>query len=253
MDRVIIQPKLYITIMAGGLGKRMGSNLPKVLHKVKGVPMIIHIVREAIKLYPDKIIIIVGKYLKQIRNTITNHNIDNITYAYQAEPSGTGDAIKSTLHILDNETNIILSGDTPLIKYRTIKNIYNNFTKHNHELQVTCINLENPFGNGRIVKDGNGIFEKIVEEKDCSDDERKIKLVNCGIYVANSIILKKYIPNIKNENAQKEYYLTDIVKLYKDSEQKDVGLFQLNDEQNIEISNINTKKQLEDVEQLKIY
>jgi bifunctional UDP-N-acetylglucosamine pyrophosphorylase/glucosamine-1-phosphate N-acetyltransferase len=237
---------LNITILAGGLGKRMRSTLPKVLHKVAGKPMLVRILEEARKFKPTKIIIVVGQYIDVIKEVLSNHtDIQDVTFAIQQESLGTGDAVKSTLEHLDrNACNLILNGDTPLIKYETLKEAVEN--RSNSKIQITCISLVDPTGCGRIIVK-EGVFEKIVEDKDCSTDEREVKLVNVGIYVVDTEVLLKYIPMIGCDNAQKEYYLTDLVKIYKDNEDSDVGLFELDSSKIVEISNVNTKEQLEEL------
>lgn len=240
---------MYITILAGGLGKRMKSDLPKVLHKFNGKPMLVHIIETARKINPDsyKIIIVVGKYYPIIKQTIEEYtNINDIMFSFQEHPLGTGDAVKSTLDYLVNatDTNIILNGDTPLLQADTIQDILENYYEKNSKLQITAITLNDPTGNGRIILDDNLDFKNIVEEKDCNDNERKIKLVNVGIYVVNVAVIKDLIPKITNNNAQGEYYLTDIVKLYIYQNNK-VNLHVLSDNKTHEIINVNTKEQLD--------
>jgi len=174
---------LSIIILAAGLGKRMKSQLPKVLHKVARIPMLVKIINESRKLNPNKIFIVVGSYKETIENTIKEYTtLNNIIFVIQKKPLGTGDAVKSTLSILlNNSVNIILNGDTPLLKATTIHKIYNYFIKNNYKLQITAIELDNPTGNGRIIKN-NGIFESIVEENDCNNLQKQIKLVNC-VYI----------------------------------------------------------------------
>lgn len=239
--------RLYITILAGGLGKRMRSTIPKVLHKVNNEPMLVRIIKEAKKLKPYKIIIVVGKYYFDILQVLTEYNVvDNISFAYQKEPLGTGDSVKASLNLLYKDSvNLILNGDVPLIQADTLKDIYNNYIISNNRLQITCINLGNPTGCGRIILDDNNNFIKIVEEKDCDQDQKKISLVNCGIYIADSDVLIKYIPMITNNNASNEYYLTDIVDIYKNNTGEMIGLYKLSELQMNEVANINTKEELD--------
>lgn len=237
--------KLYVTILAGGLGKRMQSELPKVLHSVKGEAMIVRLLKQVIVLNPTKILIVVGKFGTIIKEEIEKHiGLDIIEYVNQPDPRGTGDAVKCTLEYLPNETvdNIILNGDVPLLRSQTIKEIYQHFLSQQSKLLITSINLKNPQGNGRIIVN-NDIFEAIVEEKDCNANQKMITLVNCGIYVCSSDTLKKYIPAIKPNNAQNEYYITDLVILAK--KENKIDLFTLESHKEIEIFNINTKQQLE--------
>jgi UDP-N-acetylglucosamine diphosphorylase/glucosamine-1-phosphate N-acetyltransferase len=240
---------LVITILAGGRGKRMKSDLPKVLHLVANVPMIIRILKQILLLNPEKIIIVVGDFKDQIQETIEKYielNTLNIQYALQEIPQGTGHAVLQTLDLLqDTDINLIVNGDNPLLTCKTLKEILNSFNKG---LQITAIESPNPFGCGRIIVE-NAIFQKIVEEKDCTNEERQINIINCGIYLANGNILKKYIPQIKNNNMSKEYYITDIVELYK-NDNNIVSLHILDDSKDLEMVNINTKDELDRINKI---
>ncbi|QKF93975.1 N-acetylglucosamine-1-phosphate uridyltransferase [Fadolivirus algeromassiliense] len=238
---------LVITILAGGLGKRMNSTLPKVLHPVNNIPMIIRILNEIKKLNPSKIIIVVGKFKDVIKSTIELYNDLNnlnIEYALQDPPLGTGHAVLSTLHLLDvSDLNLIVNGDNPLLQYDTLTTIINYFKSQTSKLQITAVNASNPTGSGRIIME-NHVFQKIVEEKDCTEEQKEIKIVNCGIYLAYGDVLKKYIPLIKSNNAQKEYYLTDLVEIYK-NDNNQISLYVLESNKELEVININTKDQLD--------
>lgn len=245
--------ELYVTILAGGVGKRMQSDIPKVLHQVKGEAMVIRLLNQIIKLDPAKIIIVVGKFHIAIKNEIEKHINDNrIVYVNQPVPLGTGDAVKCTLGQFENNNivNIILNGDVPMLQYSTIKEIYESYLQKQSKFLITSVNIDNPTGNGRIFKDINGNFKEIIEEKDCNPEQKLIKLVNCGIYICDSSVCLKYIPRINNNNSQNEYYLTDLVKIYLDNPSHKVDLFILPPEKEIEIYNINTKEQLLYVEKL---
>ena len=235
-----------IIIMAGGLGKRMNSDLPKVLHKIKNKPMLVNILETSLKLNVYKIGIVVGKYYNIIKDSISKY-IDKeiieskITYIIQNEPMGTGHAIiccknffgKLPLYI----NNIcILSGDVPLISCETINNLLIN-TQY---CKILIANLTNPYGYGRIKTENNKII-KIIEENDCTIDEKKISFVNSGIYCFNIKILLFYINKLDNNNNQQEYYLTQIFELLS----KDKIPINYNIVKNIkEISGVNTKEQL---------
>ena len=235
-----------ILIMAGGLGKRMNSDLPKVLHKIKNKPMIVHILETSLKLNVHKIGIIVGKYYNIIKNTINEYInqeiIDSkIQFIMQNEPLGTGHAIMCCTNFLSKMPNYIdnvciLSGDVPLISCNTINDLLNNTNYTN----ILIANLSNPHGYGRIKTQNNKII-KIIEEKDCTNDEKKISFVNSGIYTFNIKVLLRYIDKIDNNNNQNEYYLTQIFELIsKDNINIDYNLIK-----NIhEISGVNTPEQL---------
>lgn len=230
---------LIVTILAGGQGKRMQSVIPKVLHKVNGIPMIVRIINQVVKLSPYKIFIVVSENHDLIRKTIEEYvevGKHLIQYIVQPTPLGTGDAVRHTLNYLSNySNNLIICGDTPLISYETLRDVINKFT---YGIQITAIELDNPYGYGRIVTNSMGQFVRIVEEKDCNDQERQIKYGNVGIIMASSIILKDIIPKIDNNNKANEYYLTDIVKLYT------TNLHIMDKSKLYEITNVNTPDDL---------
>lgn len=208
-----------ILIMAGGLGKRMNSKIPKVLHLIKNKPMIVHIIETSLILNIYKIGIIVGKYYTLIKETIEQYiNIDiinsKITFIIQNEPLGTGHAILCCNNFLKKMPTYInnvciLSGDVPLITSESINNLLNNTEFSN----IIIAHLDEPSGYGRMVIENNKII-KIIEEKDCNDEEKKIQFVNSGIYSFNIKLLLQYIDKIDNNNKQNEYYLTQIFELF---------------------------------------
>lgn len=204
----------HAIIMAGGEGKRMQSTIPKVLHNVCGEPMLVKIVKRVMQLNVERIYIVCGKTLSTIQSVVCEH-IDNknIIFVNQPIARGTGDAIRYCLPLLQNvNVNVlILNGDTPLVDV-TLDLITKSPLP---ALMIT--HLDNPHGNGRIVMDKEGCFTRIVEEKDASTEEKKINLVNCGVYYISSTDLNTYIPMLTCNNAQNEYYLTDICGFIKDN------------------------------------
>ena len=255
------KPFLNVTLLAGGLGKRMQSSLPKILHKVNKISMLSRIIQQ-ISLYELKfnhvinILIVVGKYKDIIKTTIeeelTNLKLyfilEKIQYVMQDEPLGTGHAVLCTLPFLnDRDVNLILNADTPMLSHETLENIINNFMSSKNILNITAIDATDPSGCGRIIMK-DGMFDNITEEKDCDETKRKINIINCGIYIGLNSTWKKYVPLIENFNSQKEYYLTDVVKLCNEDEtlgKNKIGLFILDKKKEYEIVNINTKEQLD--------
>ena len=248
-----------ILIMAGGLGKRMNSDLPKVLHKVNNKPMIIHIIENSLKINPYKILIIVGKYKIIIEETIKfylNENITkNIQYIIQEQPNGTGHAIicsKKILKTMRTKNVLILSGDTPLIDDKLMNNMLENL--QNFKICVTC--LEKPYGYGRVINKNilnsntQKYYTKIVEQKDCNESEININLVNCGIYSFKIDLLLTYLHMLNNNNKQSEYYLTDIVEIITTRENFDVEILKIPYNENYKVCGINTKDQLKEMENL---
>lgn len=233
-----------IIIMAGGLGKRMNSDIPKVLHKIKSQPMIVRIIETSYNLNPDKILIVVGKYKDIIKEEISKYiKLDNIEFIDQPVAKGTGDAIMCCRPFLESyqECNVlILSGDSPLVSVDTMRNTLDNLNK----VKIVTSHVDNPFGLGRI-KITNDKFIKIVEEKDCTEEEKKINIINTGIYAFNSKILIKYLPYIKNNNAQNEYYLTDIIEIIKSNEKMNIDMLFIEKEKNHEILGVNNVQQLD--------
>lgn len=239
-----------VIIMAGGLGKRMESDLPKVLHKIGNIPMLYRVIVEARKINPLKILVVVGKYRQIIQNTLEEcGDIDDIEFIDQPQPLGTGNAVLCCRNYLINNvselTNVlILSGDVPLLKANTMIEMLDS-----NGCKIMTTKLSNPFGYGRIIEINNS-FERIVEEKDCTESQKKIQKVNCGIYSIKNRILCKYISYIRNLNAQNEYYLTDLVEIIKNNENINVQMYEIPVEQQLEIMGVNTKSQLEELEKL---
>ena len=249
---------LVAIIMAGGLGKRMNSELPKVLHKIAGVPMICHILTKLTELSSVKpsVMIVVGKYKQIIEETINDFLqekdlqflIEKIQYIDQIEPMGTGHAIqccRSELLKYQNANVLILSGDVPLISSQLMMKMVTNL--NTIKIAVTC--LENSTGYGRIVEK-HGKFDKIVEEKDCNAEQKTIQKVNCGLYAVDCNTLCRYLPYLKNNNSQNEYYLTDIIEIIKCEERIDVEMCEISKESQHEIMGVNTLQQLEELEKL---
>ncbi len=241
---------LVVTIMAAGEGKRMKSDIPKVLHLFKFSPMLVRIINEVDKLDPKQIIVITGKFDKLIKDTLieylNNRIYKKIKFVKQKIANGTGGAIKSSLDKYSEGNDVlILNGDMPLINSCLLKQIVAG--KIN---TLLVANLENPTGYGRILYDSSNKFIGIREEKDCSSEEKLIQTVNVGIYYFNSCILQKYIPMITNDNVQNEYYLTDFVKvIYKENDgELELNTFLVDDNNKYQILGVNTKEELEELE-----
>lgn len=216
--------KHIIAIMAGGLGKRMNSDLPKVLHNVGNLPMICRLLQTAYKTKPFSILIIVGKYMKIIKETIEfyldKEILEIIQYIDQPEALGTGNAIKCCLPVLSSfakfkDRVLILSGDTPLVSLNTM-NCMLKSEKCFAMVTNYHINDESSYNKfkdyGKIILN-NDIVSKIIEKCDCDEMELKITCVNCGIYCYDYEVLCKCIPLIENKNKQNEYYITDIIEI----------------------------------------
>ncbi len=202
-----------IIILAAGQGTRMKSQLPKVLHKIGGKPMVEHLVDLAGDLQAEAPIVIYGHQGEKLQDALANRNI---TWVNQAEQLGTGHAVLQTVpHLHDDVIYFILVGDAPLIRKETLSVL--SVSAETSGIAVLTVRLDNPFGYGRIVRHTDGYVEKIVEQKDATDSEQKIIEINSGVFAIRGDLLKNLLPKIGNDNAQNEYYLTDIVALANDN------------------------------------
>lgn len=201
---------LQIVILAAGLGKRMQSHLPKVLHAIAGKPMLQHVLETAQKLTSTLPCVVYGHQGQKLRETFATAN--NLLWIEQSEQLGTGHALLQALPALQSTDHIlVLYGDVPLISVDTLKELITTTPKN--AIGMITATLANAHGYGRIKRNNKHEVVAIVEEKDASTDERAIKEVNSGIYYAPSKRLHDWLPRLKNHNAQSEYYLTDIIKL----------------------------------------
>ncbi len=198
-----------IIILAAGQGTRMKSQLPKVLHKIGGKPMVEHLVDLAVDLNVEAPIMIYGHQGEKLQDALANHNI---TWVCQKEQLGTGHAVLQAVpHLHDDVIYFILVGDAPLIRKDTLSVLSKTAEKSGIAVLTVC--LDNPFGYGRIVRHSDGHVEKIVEQKDATDSEQMITEINSGVFAIRGDLLKMLLPKIGNDNVQNEYYLTDIVSL----------------------------------------
>lgn len=200
---------LHVVILAAGQGSRMKSRQPKVLHAVAGKPMLHHVMDTARALGAEGIHTVVGHGADQVRSATPAADVNWIT---QAEQLGTGHAVAQALSSLPDQARVlILYGDVPLTRPDTLANLA--ATVSEQSLSLLTVNLENPDGYGRILRDTTGQVRAIVEQKDASDTELAITEVNTGILAVSASHLKRWLPQLSNRNAQGEYYLTDIIAL----------------------------------------
>ncbi len=245
--------KLATVILAAGKGKRMRNpDKSKVMFPLKGKPMIQHVVELALKIHSEKIILIVGHQKQTVMDFITEtfkDNMDKISFASQDEQLGTGHAVMQTKPDLENfeGDTLILSGDVPLLRFETVDKFLNFHNANGFSASLLSANFDNPFGYGRIVRDNDGNFIDIVEEKDADDEVKKISEINSGIYIVDNKNLFEALKTIKTDNAQGEYYLTDIFNYFKD---KNMKIGAVPTENNIEITGVNTVEQLEEMEKM---
>ena len=233
---------LSVVILAAGKGSRMNSNKPKVLQTLAAKSLIKHVVNTVEKLNADNIIVVTGHLKEQVENELSEHNI---TYVHQEEQLGTGHAVLQALPYLEDQKVLILYGDVPLISAEVLDNLVT--TTHNDDLGVLTAFMENPTGLGRIVRDKFGAVVSIVEEKDASDAQRQIKEINTGIYCVHRSCLAKWLPELKSNNVQNEYYLTDIVKLAKDDS---ISINVTHPVNEFEVLGVNDRAQLANLERV---
>jgi UDP-N-acetylglucosamine diphosphorylase/glucosamine-1-phosphate N-acetyltransferase len=239
-----------IIILAAGKGKRMNNpDIPKVLVELKGKPLISYVLEEAELLKPSLMVIIVGFHKDKVINYLNSTAFENIKFVEQTEQLGTGHAVAQAERIFQdyNGNNLILCGDVPLLSHHTLEKFIEEHNRNEADLSVLTTIAPNPKGYGRIIRDINGNFNKIVEEKDASDEERKTAEINSGVYFIKSELLFNSLKEVSNKNAQGEYYLTDIVDiLFK----KKARVLAFNLASFSELQGINSQEDLKNVENM---
>ena len=199
---------LSVVILAAGKGKRMYSRLPKVLHKIGGSPMLARVIATARTLSPSRLVVVYGHGGERVRETVRDADL---AWALQAEQLGTGHALKMALPELpDSGHTLVLYGDVPLTLSGTLSELV---ALAGDEVALLTDELANPSGYGRIVRGADGAIEAIVEDKDCSEAQRSIREINTGMLVLPTARLAGWLDELKNGNAQGEYYLTDVIAL----------------------------------------
>jgi bifunctional UDP-N-acetylglucosamine pyrophosphorylase / glucosamine-1-phosphate N-acetyltransferase len=241
-----------VLIMAAGLGTRMKSNVAKVLHMLDGRPLISHVCRSALALNPRKVVVIVGHQAEEVRAIVAQEfasESERIAFVHQREQRGTGDAVIAAETEMrgDDCTVLVLSGDVPLIRPGTLTKLIDAHHAANAACTLLSVRLENPTGYGRVMRDEAGDFVKIVEQKDATDEERQIREINAGIYCFESAKLVEGLSRIKPNNAQAEFYLTDVPAILK-SDGDRVAIYLHGDAR--EVSGINTRAELAEFENL---
>lgn len=200
--------KLSVVILAAGKGTRMYSDLPKVLHKVAGKPMVKHVIDTAKQLSADQIHLIYGHGADLLKQHLAD---EPVNWVFQAEQLGTGHAMQQAAPFFKDDENIVmLYGDAPLITKETLEKLI--AAKPANGIALLTVNLDNPTGYGRIIRE-NGSVVAIVEQKDANPEQLKITEVNTGVMVSDGASFKKWLARLDNNNAQGEYYMTDVIGL----------------------------------------
>ena len=200
---------LTVVILAAGQGTRMRSSLPKVLHPIGNQPLLQHVIHTAQALQPHAIHVVYGHGGDQVREALAS---ENVQWVEQAEQLGTGHALMQALPAIDDDdTVLVLYGDVPLIRSETLQAL--TVQSEQGALAVLTAMLDNPQGYGRMLRDSAGHLCGIVEEKDASAEQRAIGEINTGFLAGNAGQLRRWLSQLKNDNAQGEYYLTDVVAM----------------------------------------
>jgi bifunctional UDP-N-acetylglucosamine pyrophosphorylase/glucosamine-1-phosphate N-acetyltransferase len=229
-----------VVILAAGKGTRMKSALPKVLHPIGGKPMVQRIIDTVNQLGASKVNIIYGHGGEMLKEAL-QHN--ELNWCLQAEQLGTGHAVQQAVpNISDNEDVLILVGDAPLIKQHTLEQLLE--VKKQADLALLTVNLDDPTGMGRIIREGDQVTA-IVEHKDATEQQRQINEINTGMMVMSGQNLKRWLANLNSNNAQGEFYLTDVIEMAA-KEGKVIKAAQPSSA--IEVEGINNRKQLASIE-----
>ena len=203
----------YAVILAAGQGTRMKSKLYKVLHPVCGKPMVQHVVDQISKLNIQEMVTVIGHGAEKVKAELG----DKSKYALQEEQFGTAHAVMQAESILAGKegVTIVVCGDTPLIKAETMEALFKHHEKFAAKATILTAKIEDPTGYGRIIRDEEGLVEKIVEHKDATEAERTVDEINTGTYCFDNVALFEALRKVSNENVQGEYYLPDVIEILK--------------------------------------
>ncbi|HSK71413.1 MAG TPA: bifunctional UDP-N-acetylglucosamine diphosphorylase/glucosamine-1-phosphate N-acetyltransferase GlmU [Pyrinomonadaceae bacterium] len=247
------QKNLDVLVLAAGLGTRMRSNRAKVLHRLDGRPLVNHVCRTATALAPQMIYVVIGHQGEEVKQAVLEElDEDYVSFVWQKQQLGTGDAVNSARQFFENEDSmlLVLSGDVPMIRAETLAALVRQHQTHRGRgaaCTLLTVRVIDPTGYGRIVRDMDGLFNRIVEQKDASEEERLIDEINAGIYCFEAKKLFDALSKVKNHNAQGEYYLTDVPALLREAGE-DVAIYHHHD--SYEVEGINNRVQLAELERV---
>ena len=227
-------------ILAAGMGRRMKSQVPKVLHPILGIPLINYVLNTVGTVNPKDIFIVIGHESKLIQNELYN---SQVKFVYQKQQLGTGHAVMSSKEQFKNYNGdiLILNGDFPLITSNTLKSFLKQHAENKFSVSVLTGEVDNPDGYGRVIRNGKGEVVGIVEQKDCSLQQKKIREINSGAYIVNSVFLWESLTKLVPDNSQKELYLPQIIDIAYENNKK-IGVKKLKDIN--EILGVNTRSEL---------
>ena len=245
MQKRSLKKNVAVIVLAAGQGTRMKSNKAKVLHEISGRPMILYVIDAAREIVGDNVIVVIGHQAQTVRNLISESA--QVHFVYQEEQLGTGHAVQCAVPSLPDGCNevVILCGDVPLIRVATITVLIEDHLSAARDISLLAVEVENPYGYGRVLVDDKRHVSGIIEESDANAVQKQIKLINAGIYCIKKSFLLKALPRIRANNAQNELYLTDIMGIGH-SENRNIGVMIGNDPS--EVIGVNTVQELNRVE-----
>ena len=238
-------PAFQAVILAAGMGKRMNSDLPKVLHPALGIPLVHHVLDRLDPLHPERIVLVVGHKEELVRRSCADRGVHFVT---QSPQLGTGHAVQVAWPEIETggpERILVLAGDMPLVRTETLRRLLARHAREGNGVTVLTGTLADPSGYGRVIRDAAGRFVKIVEEKDATPAERAVAEVNSGIYCFDRAPLEEALASLRADNKQKEYYLTDTLAHMR-AKGLGVGIEPATHES--ELMGVNTVEQLAEVE-----
>ena len=206
-----ISENIAVVILAAGKGTRMKSDRAKVLHELNARPMIHYVVQTALTIAPEQVHVVVGHQAGDVQQAVARDF--ETGFVAQAEQLGTGHAVQCALPHLAAKVEhvVILCGDVPLLTPATVKGLLGRHVQSGNDITVLAVQLSDPTGYGRVLLDGHANLQGIVEEADADERQKKINLINSGIYCVRKAILEDVLGRVKSDNAQQEFYLTDII------------------------------------------
>ncbi|MBW2171266.1 MAG: NTP transferase domain-containing protein [Deltaproteobacteria bacterium] len=233
-------------ILAAGEGTRMRSDRAKVLHEIAGVPMIRYVVQAALAVVDD-VVVVIGHQAEAVRKVLAPY--PTLGFAVQKEQLGTGHAVLCAMPLIQPRIRdvVVLCGDTPLIKASTVRRLVDAHKVRESDLTLLITRLAKPSGYGRIIIDGQGKLMRIVEEADASESEKRVGVVNTGTYCIHMPFLESALADLKNDNAQGEFYLTDVVE---QAYRMGRLAVMLEIDSSTEVIGVNTKAELAEAERL---
>ena len=204
-----------VVILGAGKGKRLKSTLPKVVHEAAGRPLFVHVVEAIRSVEPDRIAIVISADGGRVRDAATAAGLTDVTFVVQDPPNGTADAVRVAIKELGVSDGVLLvaNGDSPLVRAETFRSLLEGHARNEAVATVLTATVEEPEELGRVVRAADGSLDRIVEARDATSDEAALREINCGAYVFDASAVGDLISKVDRENAQGEYYLTDVVQL----------------------------------------